>query len=156
MGCDIHLAIERNLKGTWIPVKFLDAYDSTSVTARLGGYHDRSYTLFNILSFNDSRVPREKLNFVWEERGLPENVSDLVRQESDSSDYHTHSYLTLSEIKEVIPTEQVLTVHELAQGITDPWKGELAEFYNWAQHRAKTLLPGVPESQIRFVFWYDN
>lgn len=158
MGCDIHLALERNLKGKWIPVKFVNEYkedDGDDFTAMFS-YPGRSYGLFNILSFNECRVDRNQLNFVWEERGFPDDVSDMVKKTSDSSDYHTHSYLTLSEMKKAIQTQNVLMVYEVEQGITDPWKGELAGFYEWVQSKAKVMLPGVPESQIRLLFWYDN
>ena len=158
MGCDIHLALECKVKDKWVAVKFKNEYqedDGSEFTSRIR-YSGRSYGLFNVLSFNDVRVDRASLNFAWDERGLPEDVSDLVKEESDSSDYHTHSYLTLSEIKKAIQTEQVLMVRETTAGITDPWNGELAGFYEWAQSKAAALLPGIPESRIRIVFWYDN
>ena len=159
MGCDIHLAFERKVKGTWVPVKFKNEYledDGREFTARVS-YPGRSYTLFNILSFNDCRVNRAHLNFVWEPRGIPEDVSDLVKKESDSPDFHTHSYLTLSEMKKAIQTEKVLSAYDTkTENITDPWKGELAGFYEWCKTKADAFLPKVPESQIRIVFWYDN
>ena len=158
MGCDIHLALECKVKDKWVAVKFKNEYqedDGREFSSRIR-YPGRSYGLFNILSYNGVRVNREQLNFAWDERGLPEDVSDLVAAESDSSDYHTHSQLTLSEMKKAIQTEQVLMVHEISQGITDPWKGELAGFYEWAQSKTKVLLPGINESNIRIIFWYDN
>ena len=158
MGCDIHLALECKVKDKWVAVKFKNEYqedDGREFSSRIR-YPGRSYGLFNILSFNDVRVNREQLNFAWEPRDLPEDVSDQVQEESSSTDYHTHSHLTLSEIKKAIQTEQVLMVHETTGGITDPWKGVLAGFYEWTQSKAAALLPGIPESKIRIVFWYDN
>ena len=158
MGCDLHLAFECKVKDKWTAVKFKNPYaeDEGSEYAARVSYPGRNHTLFNILSFNNVRIDRDLLNFVWEPRDLPEDVSDLVEEESSSTDYHTHSYLTLSEIHKAIQTENVLTGQETKEGTVDPWKGELGHFYEWCKKQTNSMLPGVPDSKIRIIFWYDN
>lgn len=83
MGCDIHLYAERKEKGVWIKAQECDI--------------NRNYNLFSILANvrnGNSLVPISEL------KGLPNDVSDGVRKESDGwdGDGHSHSYFTLQEL----------------------------------------------------------
>lgn len=161
MGCDIHITLECRVKGKWTAVKFINPYYDPeeeimekmyTPTVRYSG---RDYYLFNILAFNGVRVDRERLPFAWVERGIPNDVSDYIREEADGSDWHTHSHLTVQEIGDALASIDVRTVPELNAGIAQD-KGCLNDFYNWLKQETSNLLPGVPDEDVRMVFWFDN
>ena len=110
MGCDIHLFTERrsNIDGVekwsncdnWKLNRYYDPseddgereYSVNSV------YNDRNYHLFSVLAnvrnYSDNKS-------MGDPKGLPSDVSECVKRESDSwgIDGHSHSYFTLSELK---------------------------------------------------------
>ena len=112
MGCDIHLYVERKkvIDDEWASVDEWgpdeDYPECLTVDWRNHFYRDRNYRLFAILA--DVRNgygfagcdTGERLIPIAEPRGLPEDVSDLVRAESDylGGDGHSHSWLTLAEL----------------------------------------------------------
>lgn len=105
MGCDIHMYVEykRKNENVW---KTGDYFVKGGVWAEDDGYArkelhgSRNYTLFTTLA--GVRDYGEGNSIVSEPRGLPVDVSDYVKQESDrwDGDGHTHSWLTLKELKD--------------------------------------------------------
>jgi len=93
MGCDIHLFVEKKVDGLWqhVPGDF---------------YSGRNYDLFSILACvrngygfagiktGEGFVP------IAMPRGLPEDITDAVAQESDEwgDSGHSHSYFTVAEL----------------------------------------------------------
>lgn len=122
MGCDIHMFVERRKRtGEWAEVgkvfknpyynpekestKDSDGYEWNPSFIR-SPYRNRNYNLFAILA--DVRNGRgfagvktgEGFNSIDDPRGLPDNVSKRIKNESDKwGEYgHSHSWLLLSEL----------------------------------------------------------
>lgn len=103
MGCDIHCYAEKLIDGKWVHLTgFENRYEEISVHP----YSSRSYRLFSLLA--DVRNGRgfagcltgDRIEPISKPRGLPEDVSDFVREESNEygEDGHSHSWLLLSEL----------------------------------------------------------
>lgn len=118
MGCDIHMYVEHKQDGVWKsadiwkPDKYFDSKYET-VQKDIVEYEDRfyagrNYDLFAILAnvrngygfagtdTGDGFIP------ISEPRGLPDDVSELIKDESEDwgPDGHSHSWLTLKELLE--------------------------------------------------------
>jgi hypothetical protein len=112
MGCDIHVYTEkRNDKDHWVNVdlwrlnEYYNPYDpeyaySGSQLIINSCYTGRDYTLFSALA--DVRSGSDDTPVFSQPRGLPDDVSDIVRFESDryGVDGHSHSYATLAELED--------------------------------------------------------
>lgn len=120
MGCDIHHYEEvRSEDGDWASVQklvkneYYEQYPDEERPMVLDhyGYDDprrlwRCYDLFAILAnVRNGRgfagcLTGAGFNSIVEPRGLPDDVSDVIKSESDSwgMDGHSHSWLTLKEI----------------------------------------------------------
>lgn len=110
MGCDIHIYTEKkksiNGKDEWVNCDnwklnpyFIDGNDEGASKFSINEvYGNRNYNLFSVLA--GVRNYHEN-KYICEPRGLPEDVSDIVKAESDSWDCvgHSHSYFTLAELK---------------------------------------------------------
>ena len=102
MGCDIHLHVERRTDAGWEHVPG----HSDEWADPANWYHQRNYDLFAILADvrNGSGFAGAKIgdgfNPISPPRGLPNDVSDFVRSESDEWDVdgHSHSHLTVAEV----------------------------------------------------------
>lgn len=107
MGCDIHLftEIERTIgsEEKWVncdywqlnPYYGTDEYKSKLKIVSL--FNDRNYTLFSKLA-NVRNYHGNK--YISEPKGLPNDVSEVVKEESDDwgSDGHSHSWFTLKQL----------------------------------------------------------
>lgn len=111
MGCDIHLFVEKRVKGKWVTA---DKWETDKdddpprkhVPYDASFYHDRNYNLFAILA--DVRNGRgfagiktgEGFEPIEAPRGLPDDVCDELRAESEQwgSDGHSHSHFTVAEL----------------------------------------------------------
>jgi len=116
MGCDIHLYTEiLNNKGKWVPNdKWEDnPYNYEEEGDPHRGVHydnqvwsERNYTLFAILAdvrnnYGFAGVNLgNRFNPISDPKGLPHDVSDEIKGESDrwGGDGHSHSHLSLSEL----------------------------------------------------------
>jgi hypothetical protein len=117
MGCDIHMSYEIKKDGAWETLDWKAPYiKGTNTDGSLNLDYDklfddplyvhRNYDLFAILA--DVRNGRgfagiqtgEGFNPISEPRGLPEDLSQSIREDSDSwnADGHSHSWLLLSEV----------------------------------------------------------
>lgn len=103
MGCDIHGWIEYNKYGRWRPLVNIEMF------------FDRDYDLFGLLF-----GVRNYGNFkpVAEDRGLPEDISDVVKSEHDKwgLDAHSESWIGWEEIgsinKDMVSEEADSRIHE--------------------------------------------
>lgn len=116
MGCDIHMYVEykkdvpvknsdkREVK--WIsgdyfkPNPFQDIWDDESKMERMELYGDRNYGLFSTLA--GVRDYTGLINPVSEPKGMPDDCCAYIKQANEDwdSDGHTHSWLTLKELKD--------------------------------------------------------
>lgn len=108
MGCDIHIYVEKKEDGRWIPVDdwVQDEYGISYVPYQKQIYYGRNYDLFAMLA-----DVRNGYGFAGVDtgngfipislpKGLPDDVSDNIKNVSDSwgCDGHSHSWLTLKEL----------------------------------------------------------
>lgn len=115
MGCDIHMYVEYKkdipVKGSdrretkWIsgdyfkPNPYYDLWDEEEQKERMELYGNRNYSLFTTLAgvrdYSNKTIP------VSEPKGLPDDCCEYVKQQCErwGIDGHTHSWLTLKELK---------------------------------------------------------
>lgn len=182
MGADIHLftEVKRNINKVerWVNsdyweinpyYRYGDEEDKKheSQLNHVSIYRGRNYELFGILA--DVRGVGNPV--ISEPKGLPEDVSDVVKEESDrwGIDGHSHSYLTLRELVEYleknpkvrydgyVSQESAKKLDEL--GITpDSWAGGVNPAMNWVYREweedscVKYLVDKVRE-KYQDVFW---
>lgn len=110
MGCDIHIYTEGKLDGKWTHLDELTSVDEYEGEPPYKNYSEiynsRSYNLFSILA--DVRngygfagfTTGEGFSPISKPKGLPEDVTESVKEKSDSwdCDGHSHSYLSLKEL----------------------------------------------------------
>jgi hypothetical protein len=167
MGCDIHLftEIKKSISSreTWVNVdnwrynpyyntEFPEGERMLQVEALYGG---RNYDLFGILAGVRSNLQYDMIDAP---RGLPVDVSDIVKNESDrwDTDGHSHSWLTLRELKEYVKNYPKIKGVSGPKDILKPIIKEMTqrvrdEFWVWGKEEKPEL-----EEKIRIVFWFDN
>jgi hypothetical protein len=151
MGCDIHTFVEVRTPEGWVQGAGLEY-------PILDG---RNYGIFGFLADvrNYSHSP-----VISEPRGLPEDVSDAVRDADDWSDHHSHSWLTLAELLaydyEQVFWDRRITRDGNGAALAGEGEGEhltlrafLGEWFFKELDRLRTF--GDPED-VRLVFWFDS
>jgi hypothetical protein len=126
----------------------------------------RDYGLFGLLANVRSSGPRDP-------RGLPEDVSDMIKAAADKwdSDGHSHSFMTLEEFKNVLLEEAKYPVstsdvafYEWEDFERGKYPPSFTSIINYAEKLKqeksidKHLLGEgtTSEVQVRVVFWFDN
>ena len=121
MGCDIHVYVEYK------------PYSHSSYWFLFAHVHlMRNYELFGVLA-----GVRSEIAPLFPPRGLPDNV-DIITDcdhRNEEGDAHTESWLTLEELKKVVPTENHNDVYAMIASMEELEKR------------------GLP---TRLVFWFDN
>lgn len=167
MGCDIHVYVEyKHNDGHWNAddrhrVIEEDEHYSYIEEFSAGGRH---YGFFGALA----GVRSSAVGPLYEPRGIPEDLSDIVQKAIDnwSSDGHTHSYLSLDEYKEVIDNFN----KKIDERFPDDLSAKITEddgyFYLYKdclrkieKHNAEAILLDAPHLKIkecRIVFFFDN
>lgn len=144
MGCDIHLYSEsRNKQGKWV-ADHASTFNSDSGYFSLKESYDgnRSYTLFGLLA----KGVRGDYSEAFRQRGIPQNVSDEIRQIHTQEDCgaHSASHLSVAELKEKAAYLLLLTDEES----------------QYLRNKLIKLVNGLPPSDApndqRIVFWFDN
>ena len=103
MGCDIHSYRERLERGQWVSADEWEPCEFEPTRLRVPYdkqiYSDRHYNLFGLLA----KGVRTEHELSIEPKGLPNDVSEPVLSERYywGVDGHSHSYLTLAELKEL-------------------------------------------------------
>lgn len=111
MGCDIHLYKEKMVDGKWVSADegWCDEYDEGYVDVPYENrFTGRDYDLFGLLCDG----VRRNHPFAFKERGLPFNTCEEVKSLSDKwgSDGHSHSYIYLHELNDVLKHLQDSTI----------------------------------------------
>ena len=173
MGCDIHMYTEISKDNRWVQIdplscpletiekrdEFLinkqvdyiipndpdkqaprDTYPTLDVEWNKQIYNGRNYSLFGLLAGVRS----------WDEplispRGLPDDMSDSLREIADFSYEHTGHWYTLRELLKIKPTSETKRV--LSRSLS-------TSLINKLKTRAKKYK--VPYNKIRIVFWFDS
>lgn len=134
MGCDIHLYVEKRVAGKWVSAdKWIKSEDDPKrmrLSYKDAFYHDRNYDLFAILAnvrnghgFAGCKTG-DGFNPIAEPRGLPEDVCELVRAESDAwdCDGHSHSYFTVAELMRYDWTQTVTKSGVVDAATFEKWR----------------------------------
>lgn len=126
MGCDIHMYVEykkelpikdsKEREEKWIsgdyfkPNPFKDVWEDEEKLERMELYGHRNYGLFATLAgirdYTNSIIP------VSEPKGIPDDCCAYVKKANEDwdGDGHTHSWLTLKEIKDYQATQPTLPI----------------------------------------------
>lgn len=135
MGCDAHYHIEILHNGEWYYVGHPVA--------------NRNYVWFSVIADVRNDEGENKIEVFSEERGLPDDCSGRVTTlyEQGSSDAHTPSYLTWTELQEC---EKIFKreIKRVYNERSDSMPKELACL------KSILNLPFVED--LRVVFWFDN
>jgi len=135
MGCDIHAMIERKSEYSW----WINSGDPGL---------SRDYELFAVLAGvrNDNDIKP-----ISEPRGLPERVTDVFESWSSKwdSDGHSHSYVTLEELKAFDPNQEI---DDKDLVLSRDEQGNITGTCGWANH--PTLGP-VGKRKV-FGVWGDG
>jgi len=167
LGCDIHMFIEKRLRkeDDW-------QTDDNHVLDNDGRLTEvtttnRDYRLFGILA--NVRTG----GAIYPIRGIPEDLSPLILEESKGSDYHSHQWLTLYEFKKCLRAAKYdLTANKNSGAFYDwtqepaGWEG-LPESYTavvnyceeWIENEtaeAQLLNRTDAQPEVRIIFWFDN
>jgi hypothetical protein len=184
MGCDIHIYTEAletvNSQPQWNNVDNwrLNKYardEGESPYTQIPVYRRRDYSLFAVLAgvrdYSDSGNP-----VIAEPRGLPSDVSPSTKTASDEIgvDGHTHSWLTLLELRQaaakldggVLPDEwcQGTTRKDVVRREWEMPNTGLADLIKALEDRARDVfwifndgpLSDEIAAKVRIVFWFDN
>lgn len=147
MGCDIHEYREKKVDGVWVTADEWE--DDSEDYDKPPGYSfsnncpylNRNYALFGFLANVRVDVPEG----FGEPRGLPVDVSKMVRQACTNygSDGHSHSWVLISELKE-----------KLAELTLAPTNA--SSYYVSSVQKIISLFDDIGGEDHRFVFWFDN
>ena len=89
MGCDIHGFIQTK---RWMGPYW---YDAMNLSAVVGRNYDAFSRLFGVRSRPGDPDP------LAYERGIPEDAGEFIENEANCVDWHSHSWIGYSELKEV-------------------------------------------------------
>ena len=144
MGCDIHLYKEKKVNGVWMTADNWTTYDYGDDEKGIEvpweqRYTDRNYDLFGLLS----KGVRSEHEFSMKPRGLPFNISKEVGEdaERDGVDGHSHSFLYLHELKDLLAYLQTQTVE--ISGMKQ--KDELAKL-------SASIASGTPDWNLLYPY----
>lgn len=174
MGCDIHMYVEYKAKqkevDTWFsgdyfkPNRYYDGKnDDESKFERIELHGSRNYSLFSTLAgvrdYTESMIP------VSEEKGMPDDCCQYVKDQYEiwDGDGHTHSWLTLKELKDHQKTNPILKHKGLVHpqflkafdesGTIPEWwcQGTSESNYEWREWETEntTLVPLIEKLQKR-------
>lgn len=170
MGCDIHMYAEKKIGDTWYPFtppehnKWYEEDEEDQPFNRQSALnHDdvawdgRNYRIFAMLAGVRNGIgfasvkTGEPITPISKPRGLPEDVSAEVKQESDDWDIdgHSHSWLTLAEL-EAVPWERNL-IH--ISGFVDAKNlrifDEMGEPDDWSYQLNRSAFTEVSAEELR-------
>lgn len=153
MGCDIHVFLEKkktiNNEEKWVNIDYWQQnpyYDGVDEYEReydhVPVYRGRNYELFNILA----GVRGSGDGMICEPKGLPKDVSETTKKESDrwDGDGHSHSHFTLFELKEFLEQNPTTTYGGMVspkdaekldkgEGTPNSWAGWVHESLGWVE-----------------------
>ena len=169
MGCDIHLYTEKkvdtkNGDDVWFccdyfmhDEHYVRGYTKEDDLSHVEIYGTRNYVLFGILA----NVRSDEYNPIAEPRGLPDDVSDIVKQAAVDwdGDGHTHSWLTAGEIFRYYKANRDnYRIKQTMKPLVKAIKRKMCEQF-WIRTEDKEIKQKRLkqfEDSFRIVFWFDN
>lgn len=167
MGCDIHMYVEKRLSKS-------DAWQLDENHAiNEDGYLEqvtatgRNYILFGLMAEVRGN------DYLYSARGTPNDISDLLRVESEGPDNHSNSWLTLDEFKNALYIAKYdLTANKSCDAFYEynnypgGWNSMPEDYTTivnyceqWvANELAEAMLLNRTdiEPEVRLIFWFDN
>lgn len=179
MGCDIHMFSEfySESKKSWLNFDYW-IYNEHYEGGENGEdkmhvvpiWSNRNYTLFTVLA--GVRDYYEKTACISPPKGIPEDVCQIIKEESDGwgNDGHSHSYLTLKELKEFNKNKVKITYSGLVskedaekldkgEGFPQSWCQWASQGLNFVyrewEEEVDVLSPpiNILEERMRDKFW---
>lgn len=179
MGCDIHMYVEykkdlpikysQEREEKWVSGDYFkfnpykDIWDEEEEFSVIHLYKGRNYGLFSTLA--GVRDYTNTITPVSEPKGIPEDCCDYVKNENESwsGDGHTHSWLTLKEIRDyqsgnpVLPHTGLISPKDIAaldnEGITPESWCQGTNQAGWERRewieKNETLVPLIEAMQRR-------
>lgn len=148
MGCDIHCFVEKADKDYdfWYQVKLYRVSPYYNDLEIVRAYDDRDYNLFSILA--GVRGIYEPL---IEPRGLPKNLSEDVRKESEwiGSDAHTQTWYDLNEL--ILLKKMHRNEEDYISFIN--FVDRILAYLDFADER---IYGNVESGKYRVVIWFDS
>ncbi len=146
MGCDIHAHIEIKVDGEWMyyaPAKIARNY---LIFTRMAGVRD----------FGDVEP-------IAKPRGLPGDITGMSRlhRESDGVDGHNDSWLTATEIMELVEWAKRHDRRPLGERLA-AYGGLLGNYLfgnsieSWPKYQNNPDCYPAYINDVRLVFWFDN
>lgn len=118
MGTDIHLVIEERRRDAWFPYPM-----GNTKMVELFVYRD--YEVFSILSGTREGEKPHPLK-ISDPRGLPDNAHQRTKEFFADGDYHSHSWVYMSEFVNAFPfCGETLELHHIAlvvYGMAHDWR----------------------------------
>lgn len=195
MGCDIHCFVEieqEYSKGNyWRKVGNIFKYEYYKKSGFPDDYNNkfrdepqigRNYDLFSILAGVRNGTWGKEIKPISEPRGLPEDISEEVKEKSDywDSDGHSHSYLLLKELKNYNWEQKIQHSAFVSKKQKAEYEksGKLPTCYSayssigvemkWEEKMKDTIgkyfftkiMPELEKlekwGKVRIIFWFDN
>lgn len=148
MGCDIHIVVERRLKGRtkWVGLYSSDAAYQIIRKNMIAARRDYGF-------FADLASVRGQSSLSQYPQNLPEDMSDLTREQfwRSPTDYHSASHMTIDQFTK--------TWMHSNQKLDEQWRSKDIR----SDYAAYDLLGVSPDDfdddkrpDYRVVFWFDN
>jgi hypothetical protein len=168
MGCDIHMYVEyktkNNINREWRCgdcFRVDNPFAEKPIIKRVDLYDERDYSLFAVLAdVKNSNF----FEYIAEPKGLPDDVTEYVRQEYTAwgVDAHSCSYFTLRELIEYHDEHKPKDAlgYYILKPLIDRLKRRADELdLIWDFEWNNSLIGNVAHQKadnIRIVFWFDN
>jgi hypothetical protein len=125
MGCDIHMYVEKKVKGIgWVRWQRTDVekHGEYSYVRDYYAYSKRNYRLFSILA--GVRSEDRSVGPIVQPRGIPHDASREVKAEFElwDADGHSHSFLTLEELLKYDWSKPIKHQGLVEAEVYDAWK----------------------------------
>ena len=155
MGCDIHSYAEKKVNGKWEKVSdqfSLDEFDKKWYGKEKGD-NPFGWQNYSIFAFLAGVRNYDHCTPISEPKGLPDDISDEVKEKADDldGDGHSHSFLT---VKELSDFDYGKTFFDDSGKETETYSNFLGkQFFDDLE-----ILKNLDENpeNVRIVFWFDN
>ena len=160
MGCDIHTFVERT-RNPCTP-KDITSYQRSDFEGESHRFYTTSYVLDdrNYSYFYQLAGVRGRSNdrhYLSEPRGLPDDVSEGIKQEYEEwgDDAHSASYATLQELITFVGEVKSKQLKELLLEEDTTDLSHMEKVIEYLKDKAKQEHTN-DYNNIRIVFWFDN
>lgn len=166
MGCDIHMVLERRIRGEWVGMHSYRGIEPNAVDAYSLSEQEvpplKSWITYKIMSrnydlFGELAGVRREGSLGNEPRGLPEDMSQLTRVLSEewAGDGHSHSHLSLLEFVQAYCASEGTTDKLVAHKL-NPTNESSKWFMDVCTKVSGVDIFDEEFDAFRICFWFDN